>query len=69
MAQVKHEVTFDGILFDSEADLINFLKHSYFANKSSEKTLRADLDKLSKKVKRLSFAITTGAYNPKKDGE
>lgn len=63
------QVTFDGILFENEADLINFLKHSYFANKSRTKTLETEIDKLSKNINRLSFAMMTGGSMPKKDGE
>lgn len=38
--------TFDGILFENDNELINFLKHSYFANRTQIKTLENDYQKL-----------------------
>ena len=40
-----NEQTFDGITFHSDNELINFLRQSYYAHKSTIRALEADRDK------------------------
>jgi len=40
-----NENTFDGITFHSDSELINFLKQSYYAHKSTIRVLEVDRDK------------------------
>ena len=46
-------ITFDDIGFDGLNELVNFLKHSYFAHKSRAATLEDELDQLRQTVRKL----------------
>ena len=43
-----NEQTFDGITFHSDSELINFLKQSYYAQRSTIRALETDRDKYFK---------------------